>query len=102
MRPQSLHVLYLSSQTILACFAIALWVHLGPIPRLVLLTANFMDFSLNFNSSIASLLIPLSANRLTVAVSDVLNPSVDDMSRGMGYDGVNAVFSPQVLFCLLD
>ncbi|KAK2573471.1 Rho guanine nucleotide exchange factor 1 [Acropora cervicornis] len=37
----------------------------------------------------------LQANRLTVAVSDVLNPNVDDMSRGMGYDGVNAVFSPQ-------
>ena len=29
-----------SSQTILACFAIALWVHLGPIPLLVLLPAN--------------------------------------------------------------
>lgn len=37
----------------------------------------------------------LQANRLTVAVSDVLNPNVDDMSRGMGYDGVNADFSPQ-------
>ncbi|XP_074634912.1 rho guanine nucleotide exchange factor 12-like isoform X1 [Acropora palmata] len=37
----------------------------------------------------------LQANRLTVAVSDVLNPNVDDMSRGMGCDGVNAVFSPQ-------
>ena len=49
----------------------------------------------------ASVLISLSANRLTVAVSDVLNPNVDDMSRGMGYDGVNAVFSPQVLCCLL-
>ena len=59
------------------------------------------DFS-NLNSSMASVLIPLSANRLTVAVSDVLNPNVDDMSRGMGYDGVNAVFSPQVLCCRLD
>ena len=50
----------------------------------------------------AFVLIPLSANRLTVAVSDVLNPNVDDMSRGMGCDGVNAVFSPQVLCFLLD
>ena len=33
--------LFLSSQTILACLAIALWVHLGPIHLLVFLPANF-------------------------------------------------------------
>ena len=32
---------FLSSQTILAYFAIALWVHLGPIPLLVLLPADW-------------------------------------------------------------
>ena len=37
----SRHHCLLSSQTILACFAIALWVHLGLIPLLVLLLANY-------------------------------------------------------------
>ncbi|XP_066025356.1 rho guanine nucleotide exchange factor 11 isoform X2 [Pocillopora verrucosa] len=40
----------------------------------------------------------LQANRLTVAVSDVLNPNIDDMSRGvghLGYGGIQGDFSPQ-------
>lgn len=40
----------------------------------------------------------LQANRLTVAVSDVLNPNIDDVSRGLvslGCDGVQSDFSPQ-------
>ena len=50
MRYASMHVLFgwtaaiigcLSSETILACIAIAVWVHLGPISLLVLLPANF-------------------------------------------------------------
>lgn len=39
------------------------------------------------------------ANRLTVAVSDVLNPNIDDMSRGvgpLGYGSSQGDFSPQV------
>lgn len=32
---------FLSSQMILACFAIALWVHLGPTPLLILLPVNW-------------------------------------------------------------
>ena len=39
------------------------------------------------------------ANRLTVAVSDVLNPNIDDMSRGvgpLGYGTSQGDFSPQV------
>lgn len=39
------------------------------------------------------------ANRLTVAVSDVLNPNIDDMSRGvgpLGYGTTQGDFSPQV------
>lgn len=39
------------------------------------------------------------ANRLTVAVSDVLNPNLDDMSRGvgpLGYGTTQGDFSPQV------
>ena len=32
---------FLSRQTILACFVIALWMHFGPIPLLVLLAANY-------------------------------------------------------------
>lgn len=41
----------------------------------------------------------VTANRLTVAVSDVLNPNIDDMSRGvghLGYGGIQGDFSPQV------
>ncbi|XP_020614024.1 uncharacterized protein LOC110052252 isoform X2 [Orbicella faveolata] len=40
----------------------------------------------------------LQANRLTVAVSDVLNPNIDDMSRGvgsLGYGTTQGDFSPQ-------
>ncbi|XP_078379689.1 rho guanine nucleotide exchange factor 11-like isoform X2 [Oculina patagonica] len=40
----------------------------------------------------------LQANRLTVAVSDVLNPNIDDMSRGvgpLGYGSSQGDFSPQ-------
>lgn len=49
MRPQSMHIIVVSqplslffffSQTILAYFAIALWVQLGPIPLLVLLPTS--------------------------------------------------------------
>lgn len=39
------------------------------------------------------------ANRLTVAVSDVLNPNIDDMSRGvgpLGYGTSQGDLSPQV------
>ena len=38
----SRHHCLLSSQTILACFAIALWAHLGLIPLLVLSQANYV------------------------------------------------------------
>ena len=44
------------------------------------------------------------ANRLTVAVSDVLNPNIDDMSRGvgpLGYGTTQGDFSPQVSVDLL-
>lgn len=44
-------------------------------------------------------LLFVTANRLTVAVSDVLNPNIDDMSRGvghLGYGGIQGDFSPQV------
>lgn len=39
------------------------------------------------------------ANRLTVAVSDVLNPNIEDMTRDVGpsgYGGNQGDFSPQV------
>ena len=41
----SRHHCLLSNQTILACFAIALWVHLGLIPLLVLLLANYVSMT---------------------------------------------------------
>lgn len=39
------HHCFLSTQTILACFAFAVWVHSGPILLLVSLPANFNVFS---------------------------------------------------------
>ena len=53
-----------------------------------------------FVTSDVILLCFILANRLTVAVSDVLNPNIDDVSRGLvslGCDGVQSDFSPQVL-----
>ena len=52
----------------------------------------------SFSDSLCIFLVVL-ANRLTVAVSDVLNPNIDDMSRGvgpLGYGTSQGDFSPQV------